>query len=86
MTDTEQDSGRALRVDEVADRLSVHPETVRRWLRDGRLRGFRFGPRKGGWRVSERALAAYVRELEGMTEASPLPPGGCVIGWPEESQ
>lgn len=28
---------------EVADRLRVHPHTVRRWCREGRLRCFRAG-------------------------------------------
>ena len=40
-----------LTVDEVARRLRVHPETVRRYLRAGQLRGVRFGGRRTGWRI-----------------------------------
>jgi excisionase family DNA binding protein len=52
---------RLLKVDEVAERLRVHPETVRRLLRSGKLRGsMPIGPR-GGWRIPasevERLLA-----------------------------
>ncbi len=39
-----------LTVDEVADQLKVHPESVRRWLREGRLTGYRIS-RRGGWRI-----------------------------------
>ena len=40
-----------LTVQEVATRLKLNPETVRRWLRSGRLSGTRFGG-SGGYRVS----------------------------------
>ena len=32
-----------LTVDEIARKLARHPELVRRWLREGRLRGERIG-------------------------------------------
>jgi excisionase family DNA binding protein len=51
-----------LTVSEVAERLRVSEETIRRWLRDGRLFGVHLGSRKGGWRVSERDLEAFLRE------------------------
>jgi excisionase family DNA binding protein len=40
----------ALTVAEVAQRLKLSQETVRRWLREGKLRGVRFSD-AGGWRV-----------------------------------
>src|SRR5215210_832941 len=46
---TQQDE--LLTVDQVATRLKVHPETVRRWLRSGQLRGVRFGGKRTGWRI-----------------------------------
>ena len=45
-------------VDEVAEQLKVHPESVRRWLREGRLTGYRLS-RRSGWRIRPEA----VREL-----------------------
>src|SRR4030095_1983684 len=51
-------------VEEVADRLAVHPETVRRWLRDGRLLGYKLG---GGaaaaYRIPESAVAKFLATL-----------------------
>jgi excisionase family DNA binding protein len=47
---------RMLKVSEVAARLQMHPETVRVWLRDGRLRGVRLGGARAdklGWRIPE---------------------------------
>lgn len=59
------ESGRLLTVPEVAERLRVDPETVRRWLRSGRLAGYQPGGEKAGWRVTESALQAYVEERYG---------------------
>ena len=54
-------------VDEVAERLRVHPETIRRMLRRGQLRGsMPVGPR-GGWRIPESEV---VRLLEGKARAA----------------
>jgi excisionase family DNA binding protein len=59
MTETETD--RYLTVPEVAERLRLNPETIRRMLRDGRLSGFRLGADSAGWRVSQQDLAAFIR-------------------------
>jgi len=48
-----------LTVEQVAVRLSMTPETVRRYLRRKQIRGLRFGGR-GGWRVAESDLAAFI--------------------------
>ena len=56
------DSGRFLTVAEAAERLRLNPETIRRWLRDGRLTGVHLGSDKAGWRVSERELEGFIRE------------------------
>ena len=59
---------RALTVAQVAERLATRPETVRRWLRDGRLRGVRLGGRKTGWRIPEsevrRLLSGGTNDVE----------------------
>ncbi len=53
---------RLLTVGEVAARLRTTPETVRRWLRAGRLQGVRLGGTKLGYRIPasevERLLKA----------------------------
>ena len=51
---------RLLTVREVAERLRSSPETVRRWLRQGKLRGFRPGGTKLGYRVSEEELQDFI--------------------------
>jgi excisionase family DNA binding protein len=52
---------RWLTVAQIAEQLQVHEETVRRWLRDGRLRGRNFGG-KSGYRVRESELIAFLDE------------------------
>ena len=52
---------RLLTVREVAERLRSSPETVRRWLRQGKLGGFRPGGTKLGYRVLESELQRFLR-------------------------
>jgi excisionase family DNA binding protein len=40
-----------LTVQEAAGQLRVHPQTVRLWLREGKLRGRLIGGRKSGYRI-----------------------------------
>jgi excisionase family DNA binding protein len=47
-----------LTVEQAAERLQMHPDTVRRLLREGQLPGRKFGPRQ--WRISAAALRAYI--------------------------
>jgi excisionase family DNA binding protein len=62
---------RLLTVREVAERLRSSPETVRRWLRQGKLRGFRLGGTKLGYRVTESELDRFLAEF---ADQIPLPP------------
>lgn len=62
LTDPDIKTDRLLTVPEVADRLRLSTETIRRMLRDGRLTGFRIGADNAGWRVSEADLMAFIRE------------------------
>jgi excisionase family DNA binding protein len=48
-----------LTVAQVADRLQVNSETVRRWLRSGELPGILLGDR-AGYRVSAADLKAFL--------------------------
>lgn len=59
-----------LTVQQVAERLQVHPETVREWLRDGRLKGSRIS-RRAGWRIRPEDLSAFV---EGNDDDDKTPP------------
>lgn len=48
-----------LTVDEVAVRVSLHPDTVRRLLREGRITGHRIS-RRAGWRVRPADLDRFI--------------------------
>ncbi len=50
---------RLMTVDQVAERLQVNPETVRRWLRRGELEGVDLG-HKAGYRVTEAQLQEFI--------------------------
>ncbi len=50
--------GELLTVDQAAERLQMHPDTVRRLLRDGQLPGVKIGARQ--WRVPADALRQYI--------------------------
>ena len=56
-----------LAVGKIADRLSVDAETVRRWLREGKLQGYRLGSGRSVWRVSEADLAAFLQSAKRTT-------------------
>lgn len=51
---------RLLTVPEVADQLRVSAYTAREWLRAGRLRGYRPGGTKAGWRVRQADVEAFL--------------------------
>jgi len=58
---------RWLTVEEIVDLLKVHEQTVRRWLRDGQLRGVLLG-RKAGYRIRESDLEAFLGARDTWTE------------------
>ena len=53
------DQERLLTVSQAANRLQVHEETVRRWLRTGILRGHLL-TRRAGYRIRESDLDRFV--------------------------
>ncbi|MBA3825695.1 MAG: excisionase family DNA-binding protein [Ktedonobacterales bacterium] len=57
---------------QIATRLGVHEETIRRWLRAGELRGVSLG--RAGYRVSETDLHAFLAHRLGDAPAAPAPP------------
>jgi excisionase family DNA binding protein len=63
------ESPRTLTVEEVAERLRMHPDTVRRWLRTGRMKGALMGGRSGGYRIQLSEVERV--ETEGPRAANP---------------
>ena len=51
-----------LTVEQVARELDANPETVRRWLRSGQLKGVRPGGDKLGWRIPEDEFERFLEE------------------------
>ena len=54
------DDERLLTVGEVAERIRASRETVRRWIRSGRLRATRPGGTKLGYRIRESDVARFM--------------------------
>jgi excisionase family DNA binding protein len=52
-------------IKEVAERLNVHPNTIRRLIKSGELASMRVGSR--GIRVDERDLEAYINRRKSET-------------------
>lgn len=48
--------------DEIADLLQMHPKTIRRYIREGKIKATKIGK---GWRVSGHDLSVFT---EGMTQ------------------
>jgi excisionase family DNA binding protein len=47
---------RFITVPEAAEQLQVHPQTIRAWLRSGKLRGRLIGGTKSGYRIPQSAV------------------------------
>jgi len=70
-----------LTTEDVAKILLVRPDTLRKWLRTGKIKGVKIGSRlwrvwkselkvflregEGKWQISEKDLEAFLREDEG---------------------
>jgi excisionase family DNA binding protein len=54
--------GKMFNVKQVADMLGVHVETVRRWLREGKMHGVSLGHGRAGWRITEAEVTRVQRE------------------------
>jgi excisionase family DNA binding protein len=51
-----------LRVPQVAERLGLSPATVLAWLRAGRLKGFRAGGTRAGWRIPASEIERFITD------------------------
>ena len=58
-----------LTVQQVAEALGANVETVRRWLRTGRIRGVMPGGQKLGYRIPESELRRLLTEGQGKAAA-----------------
>lgn len=50
-------------VEQIAERLQYHKETIRQEIRAGRLRAVRIPPGRGEYRVSSTDLADYLHRM-----------------------
>ena len=57
-------------VEEVAALLRLDPQTVRKWLREGKLPGFRLGSKQAGWRVRRSEVEQYLEAQRGEVAAA----------------
>jgi len=64
-------------VDQIAELLKIHPKTVQRYIREGRLRANKVGK---GWRVSGHDLSTFTEGGSGAAAA------GIVLGKPVERE
>jgi excisionase family DNA binding protein len=54
-----------MNVEQVADELGVHVETIRKWIRENQLNAVSLG-RRGGYRIRRSALEDFMRRRETM--------------------
>ena len=71
----DEEGEQLLTVDQVARRLQLHPATIRRWIKSGRLRGISLGSDRAGWRIRRSELEQFILglhqpELPGVVERS----------------
>jgi excisionase family DNA binding protein len=66
---------RHLTVPEVAEQLRVAEETVRRWLRIGKLKGKRLGGTKAGYRIPQSEVDRLL-DVEPEDRTEPPTEGG----------
>ena len=59
-----------LTVTEVAALLKLNEQTVRKWLREGRLPGIYLGTRQAGWRVRRADVERFLDERRGEDAAA----------------
>ena len=52
-----------LTVRDIVEEFKVHEETVRRWIREGKLPARLMGSAKGGYRVRRTDLDAFLEQL-----------------------
>jgi excisionase family DNA binding protein len=56
---------RFLSPEDIAEVLNVEVSTIRKWIREGSLKGIKFG---GLWRVSEQDFEGFISKSKEQTE------------------
>lgn len=69
MNDQCKPAERWITVADIVERLKVHEQTVRRWIRDGDLQAIELGG-KSGYRVNEAEFEAFLAERTTMGKAA----------------
>ena len=62
---------RFITVQDAAEQLQVHPQTVRVWLREGKLKGRLIGGRKSGYRIPASEIERLLSPDEAPVEQIP---------------
>ena len=57
-----------LTVPEVAEWARVHPKTIYRWIKEGRLEAIQFGPRT--FRIPEDAVSQFLHQIDSTNSLS----------------
>jgi excisionase family DNA binding protein len=60
-------NGKLLTIDQVAEYLGVHRDTVYSLVKSGRLPALQLGGRKAGWRIGEDDVHAFVADGKATT-------------------
>lgn len=66
-------------VDEVARETRRAPSTVRGWLADGMLRGYKLNGRD--WRIPQSSLETFLAEQRQPRRAAPATPASDIAAW-----
>lgn len=48
-------------ITDISERLNINPETVRRWIRNGKLKAELSGSKKGGYKISEASYRDFIK-------------------------
>ena len=51
----------AIHLNDISERLNVNPETVRRWIRNGKLKAKSSGSKKEGFKISEASYKNFIK-------------------------
>ena len=62
-------------VEQIAQMLQMHPKTVQRYIREGKLRAVKVGK---GWRISGHDLSVFTEDRSAQSESAPTAVVSCV--------